>query len=64
MDYLNLVHIFCYFDSENKNPIVIFGRYDIKSTETLFDNATRSRIVSLESSTFELVLCCLFCFAH
>lgn len=29
--------------------LVISCRYDIKSTETVFDNATRSRIVSLET---------------
>ncbi len=47
---------------------VISCRYDIKSTETVFDNATRSRIVSPETTSSHFILWGMFglfglCFA-
>lgn len=58
----------CTFTCDPWFLIVIPCRYDIKSTETVFDNATRSRIVSPE--TMWRILCtyyfayCMYLSAH
>lgn len=44
-------------------PVCISCRYDIKSTETLFDNATRSRIVSSTQDS-SVVFSCIFAFVR
>lgn len=41
--------------------VVFSHRYDIKSTETVFDNATRSRIVSPEVIINDAMMDVLFC---